>query len=152
MTSYIILKHLHMTTAYLTITLFALRLLLDAVGRPGWRQTPLRFIPHINDTILLVAAIALVFPDSDNDGLSDEEEKLLGLMPDDADSDDDGVIDGMEPNFAFDDDNDGVITALDADADDDGVLDGTESGVTSPDLDTDLAANNFVEIDIVFLP
>ena len=37
MTSYIILKHLHMTTAYLTITLFALRLLLDAVGRPGWR-------------------------------------------------------------------------------------------------------------------
>ena len=61
MTSYIILKHLHMTTAYLTITLFALRLLLDAVGRPCWRQTPLRFIPHINDTILLVAAIALVF-------------------------------------------------------------------------------------------
>ncbi len=61
MTSYIILKHLHMTTAYLTITLFALRLLLDAVGRPGWRQTPLRFIPYINDTILLVAAIALVF-------------------------------------------------------------------------------------------
>ena len=61
MTSYIILKHLHMTTAYLTITLFALRLLLDAVGRPGWRQTPLRFIPHINDTILLVASIALVF-------------------------------------------------------------------------------------------
>ncbi|WP_029652440.1 SirB2 family protein [Marinobacter daepoensis] len=61
MTSYMILKHLHMTTAYLTITLFALRLLLDAVGRPGWRQTPLRFIPHINDTVLLVAAIALVF-------------------------------------------------------------------------------------------
>lgn len=61
MTSYTILKHLHMTTAYLTITLFALRLLLDAVGRPGWRQTPLRFIPHINDTVLLVAAISLVF-------------------------------------------------------------------------------------------
>ena len=50
-----------MTTAYLTITLFALRLLLDAVGRPGWRQTPLRFIPHLNDTILLVAAISLLF-------------------------------------------------------------------------------------------
>ena len=59
--SYTILKHLHMTTAYLTITLFALRLLLDAAGRPGWRQTPLRFIPHINDTILLVAAISLLF-------------------------------------------------------------------------------------------
>lgn len=61
MTSYVTLKHLHMTTAYLTVTLFALRLLLDAVGRPGWRQTPLRFIPHVNDSILLVAAISLVF-------------------------------------------------------------------------------------------
>lgn len=58
--AYVILKHLHMTTAYLTITLFALRLLLDAVGRPGWRQTPLRWIPHANDTILLLAAIGLV--------------------------------------------------------------------------------------------
>ncbi|HLT14115.1 SirB2 family protein [Marinobacter sp. SS5-14b] len=61
MSAYMILKHLHMTTAYLTITLFALRLLLDAVGRPGWRQTPLRWIPHANDTVLLVAAISLLF-------------------------------------------------------------------------------------------
>ncbi|RBW48737.1 SirB2 family protein [Marinobacter sp. F3R11] len=61
MSTYVILKHLHMTTAYLTITLFALRLLLDAVGRPGWRQTPLRWIPHANDTVLLVAAISLLF-------------------------------------------------------------------------------------------
>lgn len=58
--AYTILKHLHMLTAYLTITLFALRLLLDAVGKPAWRQTPLRWIPHANDTILLVAAIGLV--------------------------------------------------------------------------------------------
>jgi uncharacterized membrane protein SirB2 len=50
-----------MTTAYLTITLFALRLLLDAVGRPGWRQTPLRWIPHANDTLLLLAAVSLLF-------------------------------------------------------------------------------------------
>src|SRR5690554_8070785 len=61
MTAYMILKHLHMTAAYLTITLFALRLLLDVVGRPGWRETPLRWIPHANDTALLVAAIALLF-------------------------------------------------------------------------------------------
>ena len=58
---YLILKHLHMTTAYLTVTLFALRLLMDAVGRPGWRQTPLRWIPHVNDTVLLVCAISLLF-------------------------------------------------------------------------------------------
>ncbi len=61
MNSYLIFKHLHMTVAYLTIVLFALRLLLDVVGRPGWRQTPLRWIPHANDTILLVSAIALLF-------------------------------------------------------------------------------------------
>ncbi|PHQ15766.1 SirB2 family protein [Marinobacter profundi] len=61
MSAYLILKHLHMTAAYLTVTLFALRLLLDAVGRPGWRQTPLRWIPHANDTVLLVAAISLLF-------------------------------------------------------------------------------------------
>ena len=31
------------------------------MGRPGWRQTPLRWIPHANDTVLLVAAISLLF-------------------------------------------------------------------------------------------
>ncbi len=60
MTAYLMLKHLHMTAAYLTVTLFALRLLLDAVGRPGWRQTALRWIPHANDTVLLSAAIGLL--------------------------------------------------------------------------------------------
>lgn len=60
MTAYALLKHLHMTAAYLTVVLLALRLLMDAVGRPGWRATPLRWIPHANDTVLLVAAIGLV--------------------------------------------------------------------------------------------
>lgn len=59
--AYTILKHLHMTTAYLTVVLFSLRLLLDLVGKPGWRATPLRWIPHANDTVLLVAAISLLF-------------------------------------------------------------------------------------------
>ncbi|PTB91798.1 invasion protein [Marinobacter sp. B9-2] len=61
MSAYVILKHLHVTTAYLTVVLFALRLLLDAVGKPDWRKTPLRWIPHANDTVLLVAAISLLF-------------------------------------------------------------------------------------------
>lgn len=59
--AYVILKHLHMTAAYLTVVLFTLRLLLDLVGRSGWRGTPLRWIPHAVDTVLLVAAIGLVF-------------------------------------------------------------------------------------------
>jgi uncharacterized membrane protein SirB2 len=61
MTGYTALKSVHMMAAYLTVVLFSLRLLLDAVGRPGWRATPLRWIPHANDTVLLVAAISLLF-------------------------------------------------------------------------------------------
>lgn len=61
MSSYLILKSVHMIAAYLTVVLFALRLLLDAVGKPEWRKTPLRWIPHANDTVLLVAAISLLF-------------------------------------------------------------------------------------------
>lgn len=58
---YLPIKHLHMLFAYLTAVLFTLRLMLDVLGKPGWRQTPLRFVPHINDTLLLVFALALLF-------------------------------------------------------------------------------------------
>ncbi len=61
MNSYLILKSIHMLAAYLTVVLFSLRLLLDVVGKPNWRRTPLRWIPHANDTVLLVAAISLLF-------------------------------------------------------------------------------------------
>lgn len=61
MDSYLILKSIHMLAAYVTVVLFSLRLLLDAVGKPNWRRTPLRWIPHANDTILLVAAVSLLF-------------------------------------------------------------------------------------------
>lgn len=57
---YLPIKHIHMLTAYLTVALFVLRLGLDVAGKPGWRATPLRFLPHINDTILLTAAVALL--------------------------------------------------------------------------------------------
>lgn len=56
---YVPIKHLHMLFAYLTALLFTLRLVLDAIGKPGWRQTPLRFIPHINDSLLLLFALTL---------------------------------------------------------------------------------------------
>lgn len=57
---YDILKHLHVTAAGLTALLFTVRLALDATGRPGWRSTPLRWLPHLNDTVLLIAAIGLL--------------------------------------------------------------------------------------------
>jgi uncharacterized repeat protein (TIGR01451 family)/MYXO-CTERM domain-containing protein len=66
--------------------------------------------------------------DSDGDGLSDALETLIGTDPMDADSDDDGVLDGDEPNYAEDTDGDGLINALDPDSDNDGLFDGTEMG------------------------
>jgi Bacterial TSP3 repeat len=83
--------------------------------------------------------------DRDRDRLPDAEELALGTNPDDADSDDDGVLDGAEPNLVADSDDDGLINPLDPDSDNDGLLDGTELGLSqalSPD--TDLGAGNFV--------
>ena len=75
--------------------------------------------------------------DTDGDGLSDGLENFLGTDPNDQDSDDDGVIDGDEPNFADDNDGDGLINALDVDSDDDGLYDGTELGLDCNNPDTD---------------
>jgi len=77
--------------------------------------------------------------DGDADGLPDRFE--IGACPhaDDADSDDDGLGDGVE-----DADGDGVLDAGEtdpcvADSDADGLLDGTEAGVVAaiPDADGD---------------
>jgi outer membrane protein OmpA-like peptidoglycan-associated protein len=83
--------------------------------------------------------------DDDGDGLTNDEEDLIGSQPDDADSDDDGVLDGAEHNPNLDTDGDGLINVLDPDSDNDRLLDGTERGVTTPHpTDTDVTAGNFV--------
>ncbi len=82
--------------------------------------------------------------DSDGDRLPDAEEVALGTDPTDADSDDDGVLDGLEPNLVADSDGDGLINPLDPDSDDDGLFDGTELGVTQPGPGTLVARGNFV--------
>ena len=84
--------------------------------------------------------------DSDADGLADAFESRVGTHPNDADSDDDGITDGAEPNGWYDDDGDGAINARDPDADEDGLLDGTERGLTAPMSTgaTDLNAGNFI--------
>ncbi|MEN0062708.1 MAG: hypothetical protein AAGA48_11195 [Myxococcota bacterium] len=71
--------------------------------------------------------------DTDHDGLSEPMERRLGTAPDDADSDDDGVVDLDE---ASDDNVDGLIDALQCDRDGDGLPDGLELGVTTPLADT----------------
>ena len=80
--------------------------------------------------------------DTDGDGLTDDYETLIGTDPLDADSDDDGVIDGLEPSPAEDSDGDGLINALDPDSDNDGLFDGTEMGFDCSDPDTDATAGN----------
>ncbi len=82
--------------------------------------------------------------DADGDGLTDAEEALIGTAANDADTDDDGVRDGREPNYNQDTDGDGLINARDPDSDDDGLLDGTELGVTSAGVGTSPAARTFV--------
>jgi hypothetical protein len=82
--------------------------------------------------------------DRDGDGITNDVEVMLGLNPDDADSDDDGVLDGAEPSFDMDSDGDGKINALDSDSDNDGILDGTELGITMAPTSTDVSKGNFV--------
>jgi hypothetical protein len=75
--------------------------------------------------------------DTDGDGITDDDELSIGTNPNDADSDDDGVLDGAERDFFLDTDGDGRINALDPDSDNDGLFDGTETGVTAAHSDTD---------------
>jgi uncharacterized repeat protein (TIGR01451 family) len=82
--------------------------------------------------------------DGDGDGLTDAEEALLGSNPADADSDDDGVLDGAEADYAADSDGDGTRNVLDPDSDNDGLFDGTEAGVTTAHLDTNVGAGRFI--------
>lgn len=54
------LKTLHVTCVALTICLLVARLLLAATGRDYRRYGPLRWLPHVVDTVLLASAVALV--------------------------------------------------------------------------------------------
>ena len=82
-----------------------------------------------------------VLDDADGDGLSRQDELDAGTDPDDADSDDDGLLDGLDG--LVDSDADGVVDALDCDSDDDRLTDGLESGVWQPHPDTNQAAGCF---------
>lgn len=82
--------------------------------------------------------MGVIPPDADGDGLPDIDESAIGTDPNDADTDNDGILDGAD--CGADLDGDGTIAALDCDTDGDGLTDGTEAGITTPHADTDLAA------------
>ena len=57
--SYLAVRHLHITFVTLSICLFILRGGLQLTGVDWRRWRWLRILPHLNDTLLLIAAIAL---------------------------------------------------------------------------------------------
>jgi hypothetical protein len=73
--------------------------------------------------------------DSDNDGLSDEDETNIYLSdPNNPDTDNDGLDDGIEltywgADWNTDPDNDLFVNLLDQDSDNDGLIDGLEVSV-----------------------
>ncbi len=76
--------------------------------------------------------------DPDADGLTNDEEALIGTNPNDPDTDDDGINDGAEVDMAA---GNACPDPLDGDSDGDGLLDGEEldsDPQTDPcDADTD---------------
>lgn len=60
MNTYLILKHLHMTCALLSIAGFVLRGALYLRREPASRGKLLRIAPHVIDTVLLASAIGLL--------------------------------------------------------------------------------------------
>ncbi len=61
MSTYLLLKSVHVTAAAVSIVLFAGRGLL-ALAVVDWRRRRwLRVVPHLNDTVLLLSAVALAW-------------------------------------------------------------------------------------------
>ncbi|MFH1429962.1 MAG: hypothetical protein ABIG71_00385 [Candidatus Uhrbacteria bacterium] len=76
------------------------------------------------DILSEVTSVVHVLVDSDNDGVTDDDEVDNGTDPNDPDTDDDGLNDGNDPN------------PTDPDTDDDGDPDGTDPNPTNPDVFT----------------
>ncbi|MCO1335529.1 SirB2 family protein [Microbulbifer sp. OS29] len=70
MINYVLIKHIHITAAALSILLFSIRVGLELSHNTNWRKGPLRWVPHLNDTLLLSAAVGLVILGSWNPGTS----------------------------------------------------------------------------------
>jgi len=58
---YTALKHLHITTVYITLALFLLRGFWMLAAPARLDRLWVRIVPHLNDTVLLATAIGLVY-------------------------------------------------------------------------------------------
>jgi uncharacterized membrane protein SirB2 len=59
MAYYVLIKHLHLATIAVTLTLFLLRGTWMLMDSPRLQARWARIVPHINDTLLLASGIAL---------------------------------------------------------------------------------------------
>jgi len=101
-------------------------------------------IDYLRDMIYLGDPAAVLPLDTDHDGRTDVAELAVGMNPDDADSDDDGVLDGDEASWNIDTDGDGTVNGADYDADNDGLPDGLERGVAAAPGATDVSRGHFM--------
>jgi hypothetical protein len=86
----------------------------------------------------------MLSPDSDGDGLSDTLERAACTDPDDADTDDDGIIDGLEDANLNGEVDTGETDPCNTDTDGDDIQDGTETGLTLDDIGLDTDTNIFI--------
>jgi hypothetical protein len=116
----------------------AWRALIDAYLLDGVSLDYLREMIYFGDP-------AAVLPlDTDGDGRTDNAELAVGMNPNDADSDDDGVLDGAESSWNVDTDGDGLVNGADYDSDNDGLPDGLERGVATAPSATDVTRGHFI--------
>ncbi len=124
---------------------------MKSINQSGFRKIILFLLILFLATGLIFTTnvVAQGAEDSDGDGISDNVEIETGTYHDDADSDDDGILDGQEKDWNGDADNDGNINAREYDSDNDGINDGTEVGIGEADLHnhTDINAGHFIVDD-----
>jgi uncharacterized membrane protein SirB2 len=74
-------KHVHSGFAYLSILLFLVRGLLMLAGKEGALQSkPLKILPHVIDTVLVVCALALLAQGGTALGGAWITAKVVGLL------------------------------------------------------------------------
>ncbi|TFH87840.1 regulator SirB [Billgrantia azerbaijanica] len=60
MEHYFLVKHLHMTTAALSLLFFVVRAVWSVRGAPILQRRWVRVLPHVNDTLLLTLGVVLM--------------------------------------------------------------------------------------------